>query len=308
MATQTLENMEAENKKFYAKTLLTRLLPKLIFTEVVDKKDLPDHEGDKISFRRFESLEDNDDAILEEGVTPNGTGTSVTEVVATLEQHGDFSIVSDKLCRRGIDPVITEYCALHGERGAKILNRRVRNEMRTGTQVMRPNGRATTDAVLATDKITCDLILDAVTQLRDNDVEPFDDGYYRGLIDAKTAKDIMKDPDWKELITHTGGEEMKKGEVGCIHGVKFKESSLSYSAMNSASTPVKVHHSLIVGKHAVGAVDPDGLKPEIIIKYGEDSGTEDPLNQRNSVGWKADFVAKRLNEKCLIRIEAAATE
>ena len=308
MAMQTLQNTPAENKSFYVKTLLTRLLPKLIFLDIADTTDLPNNEGTTVKWRRFEDLPDDDDAILQEGVTPEGNHSDVTAITAELEQHGDYSVVTDKLKKHGIDPVIVEYSELHGERAAKILNRRVRNAIRTGTQVVRPNGRATADAITSSDKITCDLILDVVTQLRDNNVEPFDDGYYRGLIDAKTAKDIMKDPDWKELVTHTGGEQMKKGEVGCIHGVKFKESSLSYSAMNEAASPVRVHHSIILGKHAVGVVDPDGLKPDIIIKEAEKNGSEDPLNQRNSIGWKLDFATARLNEKCIIRVEAAATE
>ena len=48
-------------------------------------------------------------------------------------------------------------------------------------------------------------------------------------------------------------------------------------------------------------------KPKIIVKRASESGTSDPLEQRNTIGWKNFFTAKRLNEMAMVRIETGAS-
>ena len=65
---------------------------------------------------------------------------------------------------------------------------------------------------------------------------------------------------------------------------------------------------MIIGKDAYGVIDIEGSsKPQTIIKPAGSAGTADPLNQISTVGWKAMFTAKRLNELCMVRIETGAT-
>lgn len=64
----------------------------------------------------------------------------------------------------------------------------------------------------------------------------------------------------------------------------------------------------MLGKDAYGVVDVNGSsKPEIIIKPTGSAGTEDPLNQRASVGWKAMAVTVRLQELAMVCIQSMAT-
>lgn len=51
-----------------------------------------------------------------------------------------------------------------------------------------------------------------------------------------------------------------------------------------------------------------GGKPKIIVKPKGSAGTSDPLDQRSTIGWKAMFAAKRLNELGIVRIETGVTE
>ena len=60
----------------------------------------------------------------------------------------------------------------------------------------------------------------------------------------------------------------------------------------TTNTKGKLHKTLIVGKDAYGVVDVNGSsKPEIIVKPVGSAGTEDPLNQRGSVGYTLAFAA-----------------
>ena len=309
MATQTLAVLTAENKTFYDKTLLSRLLPNLVYAKYGQKRNLPKHEGDTINFRRFNSLSAATTP-LTEGTTPSGSALSVTAITATVAQYGDFIKGSDKLDLLGIDPVITESAALAGEQSALTIDTVTRDVVRQGTTVIRPNNRATIDAITASDKLTSAEIKLAVKKLRKANVKPAEGKFYIGIIDPETAYDLQGDSAWQDLSKYNGGIAIMEGEIGCIHGVRFIETSNVYAANNAADTPVKVHHTVIFGKDAYGCIDVagEGNRPSVIIKAPGSAGTADPLDQVWSVGWKANYTAKRLDENAIVRIEHAATE
>ena len=48
-------------------------------------------------------------------------------------------------------------------------------------------------------------------------------------------------------------------------------------------------------------------KAKIIVKPLGSGGTDDPLNQRATIGWKAMFTAVRLNELGICRVETGAS-
>ncbi len=309
MAVQTIATLTAENKTFYEKTLLSRLTPNLLYAKYGQKKTIPNGEGTTVNFRRFGALPAATTP-LTEGQKPAGSSLSITTVTATLAQYGDYTLISDQLDMAGIDPVITETTALHGEQAALTLDTVVRDVVRAGTNVIRPNGRATIDLITATDKLTSAEIKTAVKKLRKANVKPLEDGMYIGIIDPETAYDLQGDTAWQDVSKYNGGQAIMKGEIGCIHGVRFVETSNVYAANNGASPAVCVHHSVIFGKDAYGVIDLAGQKskPKVIVKPAEASGPDNPLEQYSSVGWKAMFTAVRLQELGIVRIEHSVTE
>ena len=44
---------------------------------------------------------------------------------------------------------------------------------------------------------------------------------------------------------------------------------------------------------------------KMFVKELGSSGSSDPLDQRGSIGWKANVVAKILNQSWMVRIESA---
>lgn len=306
MAVNTLETLSVENKTFYEKTLLKRLLPNLVYYKYAQKKPIPKREGDTVSFRRFNSYPVATTP-LTEGKTPDeGQTLNITELKCTVKQYGDYTLISDKLDMLGIDPVITETSALHGEQAGLTIDTITRETVRTGTNVLRPNSRATTDAVTAADVLTSKEIKFAVRDLRKHNVKPAEGKFYIGIIDSDTALDLQNDPEWQDVSKYNGGQRIIDGEVGSLHGVKFIETSNVYAAENGSGVPV--HHTVIFGANAFGVTEIEGKsKPKIIVKPHGSSGTDDPLDQRASIGWKALLGVIRLDELAIKRIEHACS-
>jgi N4-gp56 family major capsid protein len=304
--TQTYGNLTAEQKTFYDRTLLSRLLPNLTFLKYGQKRPMPKNEGDTINFRRFNSL-DVPAASLTEGVTPDGDNLSITAVTATVAQEGNWVRLSDKISMVGIDPVLTESAALMGENAAKTLETRCADVIFKGTSQQFAGGAASAAAIAAGKVVNSEEIKKAVRTLRNNNAEPLEGGYYIGFCDPSVAYDLQNDSLWQDISKYNGAENIMKGEIGRIHGVRFILTTMCPTDTKTA-TAGTLHKTLIVGKDAYGVVDVNGSsKPEIIIKPTGSAGTEDPLNQRASVGWKAMAVTVRLQELAMVCIQSMAT-
>lgn len=291
--TVTLANTPNENKTFYNRTLISRLTPQLLFCRFGQKKPIPKHEGDKVNFRKFDSLTA---AVtpLTEGVTPKGSSIAVSKVEATVAQYGDFVVLSDKIDMVGIDPVVAETAAVLGEQAGLTVDTIVRNIVVAGTNVQFAGGGVSANKA---NTLNSAEIKKAVRTLKKANAKPMEDGFFVGLIDPETAFDLQNDPLWQDVSKYNGGKAIEKGEIGRIHGVKFYETT-------NIKVASEIHSTMILGKDAYGVCDVEkGSTPKIIVKGADKSGTEDPLNQRSSVGWKTLFTAARLNELAMVRIE-----
>ena len=308
--TQTITNVEGanqlanEDKIFYERALLERLLPELNFYKDAMKKKLPKNSGRTINFRKFNSLT-APSASLSEGVTPEGNNLDVSKIEAVVEQYGDYVIISDLIQTTGIDPVLTETSELLGEEAGVLVDTKIQEGIAKGTNVFYAGGVESRSA-LATNLTGAD-IKKLVRKLKNANAKRFADGFYHMQIDPSIAYDLMEDPFWVDVSKYAKPEQMVKGELGKMHGMKFFEST----NLNTVDVSGKdVHIAYAYGKDAYACVDLENGagKPEIIVKTNGSAGTDDPLNQRASAGWKNCFTAVITQPMALVRVETLVKE
>lgn len=302
-----LNQLAPEDKKFYIRTLIERLLPDLFLYNDAMKKKLPKNQGRTVNWRKFNSLP----AVtvpLTEGKTPDGKDLDVTQVEALLAQYGDYVLTTDLLQTTGIDPVVTEASELCGEQAALSVELALATKLFSGTNVMFAGGKSARTALTASDKITGNDVKKLRRQLKKANARKFSDGYYHAIIDPDMTYDLTNDPEWKDVTKYAKPEQMLKGEIGKMHGFRFMEATAFESVEGTSN--LEVHRALFYGKNSYGAVDLEngGGKPDIIVKPLGSSGTDDPLNQRGSVGWKLPFTCEILQPTALISYECAVTE
>lgn len=298
----------AEDKTFYERALLKRLLPELQFYKDAMKKKLPKNEGRTINFRRFNSLTAPGSS-LTEGVTPDGNDLSVTAITATVAQEGDWVSLSDLIQMTGIDPIVTETSELLGEEAGKVVDTRIQTAISSGTNVFYAGGVSTRAGLesASTKYLTAGDIKKIVRKLKNANAKRFSDGYYHMIIDPDIAYDLMSDSAWVDVTKYCQPEKMEKGELGKMHGMKFYETTnLSIvKSSTTAATQIDVHIAYAYGKDAYACVDLEGGagKPAIIIKPNGSAGSADPLDQKASVGWKNCFTAVITQPLALVRVE-----
>ena len=306
------EGLSAEMKTFYDKTLITLASPYLVHDQFGQKRDIPKNGGKNIEFRKFSTLPK---ALtpLTEGVTPTGNKLNVSTITATVEQYGDYVEQTDLLELTAVDNTIVEATKQLASQAGLTMDTVVRNEIVGGTNVMycpkvSANGTETV--------VTSRSAIDKTALLRVKDVfkaaaelkamnAPKIDGYYVGIIHPYVAYDLMQEAgnQWMEVQKYTTPENMLKGEIGCLGGVRFVESTEA-KIWSEGADGCAVFATLILGADAYGVTSVNGGGIEHIVKqkgYGND-----PLNQRSSVGWKGLKTAKRLVEEYLIRIESGS--
>lgn len=76
---------------------------------------------------------------------------------------------------------------------------------------------------------------------------------------------------------------------------KLTSSSTPKLADAKAAEPLNVHHSFVIGEECLFRIGVDGhTAPQFIKKELGSAGTEDPLNQRQSIGWKIDSLGYKV--------------
>lgn len=300
--------LSAEDKIFYERTLLQRLLPSLMFYNDAEKKKLPKNSGTTMNFRKFDSLTAPSSS-LTEGVTPDGNNLTVSTITAKIAQEGDFVQITDLIQMTGIDPVLTETSELLGEEAGLVVDTRIQTAISKGTNVYFAGG-ATTRAGLesaTTKNLTGDDIKKLVRKLKNANAKRFSDGFYHMIVDPDIAYDLMSDSAWVDVSKYARPEQMVKGELGKMHGMKFYETTnlKIVDSSDTAQSKISVHQAYAYGKGAYSCVNLENGagKPEIIVKPNGSAGTGDPLNQRATAGWKSAFTAVITQPLALVRVE-----
>ena len=302
----------AENRIFYERALLKRLLPALHAYDDAQKYTLPHNSGTTVNWRKFTSLA-IPTAPLTEGVTPDGSSLSVMAVTAEAKEYGDYVVISNLLAKTGIDKAMTEGSVLCGEQAALLIDTVILDAMYATKSVMFAGGKAT-GTIAATDVIKEDDVKKVVLKLKQKNARRFSDGFYHAIVSPEQAYSLMEAQGWIDAAKYGSIRKLLKGELGELHGVRFMEStnikkigSEDDGAHGASSAKIDTADALIYGADSYGVVDMENGagKPGIITKDFGSSGTDDPLNQRASVGWRNLFVAKVLDDDAIIKLTTA---
>ena len=170
---------------------------------------------------------------LTEGVTPDGSGISVSYITKELAQYGDYTTVSDMLDLTAIDDVVLEITDRHGANMGLTLDTVTRNEIQQGKQVLyapaigadgRKTEVTTRGALTAACRLTSEMVAKAATQLKKMNAPTFD-GKYVCILHPSVAFDLRQDEAWIAAHQYAAATELFSGEIGELHGVRFVETT-----------------------------------------------------------------------------------
>jgi len=310
----TTGTIAREVSNFYDRALLERAIPAFVHTRFAQVRDLPANSGTNvIKFRRYGNLTANTTA-LSEGVTPSGTALSVSDLLATVLQYGDYVTITDVVQYETYDPILTETAEILGDQAGDSVDQLMRAVLAAGTTIQYASTAAADTDITATMVLDRAEVKEAVRTLRGNNAKPVTSmidpstGYntvpigrsFLGIVSEDTAYDLDDATGWIPVEKYPNKSSVMMDEIGSLANVRFVMSTNAYVSSGGGAGSVDVHYSLIFGQNAYAMTRISGESLKNIVKPLGSAGTADPLNQRSTSGWKLTFVGKILNQDFLV--------
>lgn len=298
------QDLSPEMKTFYDKNLIRLAEPELVHDQFGQKRPIPGGNGKIIEFRKFNALPSVPaDRILDEGITPNGQFYGVTAITAKIEQYGGYITLSDMLNLTAYDNNMQEVMKLLASQAGQVSDKITRDILAAGTNVSYAGSVSARADLTSADVLTIEDIKKAVRKLKRVNAKTIN-GNFVAIVHPDVAYDLMQDSEWIDANHYAGSGKIFNGEIGKMYGVRFVETTMA-KIVKPSSLPI--YCTLVLAENAFGVTSINNGGIETIVKQLGSGGTADPLNQRSTVGWKLNKVAKILEESYMVRIESAAS-
>jgi len=318
----TRTEIPVENTSFYSRELLERAVAVFLHTSWAQVKDIPGGSGTAlIKFRKYGSLAAQTTA-LTEGVTPLGKKLSTSDITAQVLYYGDYVTTTDVVSIETLDPLLVETAGILGDQVGDSVDQLMRDVLAAGTTVQYASTATTRATVTSAMKFNSTECKEAALTLKLNLAKPMTSrvdpstGYntiplkasFVGIIHPRTTADCEADSAWTPVEKYSNKSDVMPNEVGAFPYVRFVETTnAKVIPAATAGGAVDVYCTLIMGKNAYAMTRISTLTLQNIVKPLGSAGTEDPLNQRATSGWKLSFVGKILQQPWIVRVEHAVS-
>lgn len=292
---------------YYDKLLLNLLVQTdWHHSKFAQERPMPKHAGDTINFRKITKLAPSL-VPLTEGVTPDGLEGGLEAISVSTKQYGEYMMFSDLVDVTMVDPIVKEYTVELARIARELIDTLVRDELNAGSNVFYAGGKASRATLAAGDVPTIDDLRKIVLSMKKNFVKPAKGENFVAFVTPDVAFDLQDDE--KFLKAYEIGQNntpMIKGEIANIYGIHFIEAHNAKVFEDAGASGVDVHSTVVIGQKPYGITKISGEgDTKTIVKGLGSGGTEDPLNQRQSIGFKINaFAVKRLYEEAIVRYES----
>ena len=245
------------------------------------------------------------DAALVEGVTPDGHTNVVKTVTAVPVQLGDYSIISDVLDVETLLPIIAAQGRELANNAGRLIDEFIQDTLANSSIGVIYAGTATARADLtAADTMNLDLILKACTFLASQGQTG---ERFKIIMHPNVFLDYAKSSStntWLNKLIYEDFKGIKDGFVTAGVNYDIYISANVKPFLVDADTDFNVYPTYCFRDGAYGVGTLQNL--QTFYKPFGAAGTEDPLNQRATVGWKCMYGCAVLNDLFIVRIESRA--
>jgi N4-gp56 family major capsid protein len=289
----------------YYDRLLLKMLRQLEFhySKYAVEKSLPKNFGDTINWRRFNKLAVTKRPLVE-GETPEGQTVSGSSVTAVIAQYGNVMYFTDIVDLQQLDKIRQEYTVELGFQAKESLDEIVRD-------VLVAEGSAAFAHAGGSEGLGTN---SAVSALAAADIPRIDDfrkivlgmkksfisgnrkasGKYVALVDPSVMAQLFEDQKVQDFMDFGKTNAMfSDGMVVDMFGIRFEE-VLNAPTSTETTGNVDAYSSIIIGEEAYAITKLEGAGLKVITKGLGSAGVEDPLDQRQSIGWKISGFGARV--------------
>lgn len=303
--------------------------PVLVLERFAKVEQLPKNNGQVIKWRRFVPFAINTTALVE-GVTPAPNQLQYEDVTTMVNQYGGWVSFTDVIIDTHEDPNLQKISMGLGEQAAATKEALIWEELIGGTAVLY-SGAATSrstvhDVVQAADLVAAQRFLKAnrakhITRMLKASqmiaTEPVAPAFV-AFGHSNLEPDLRALPEFVVREKYANMQTISDYEIGKFQDIRFILSPQLTPFWGAGGNPTgvlsrdgvaaDVYPIVIVGQDAFGVVPLRGMDSATVTIQNPKATYEDPLAQRGFASWKMWYVAVRLNEEWMVRLEVAASE
>ena len=303
--------------------------PVLILEKFAKVEQLPKNKGQVIKWRRFVPFAINTTGLVE-GVTPSPNQLQYEDVSTMISQYGGWVSFSDVILDTHEDPNLQKISMGLGEQAASTKEALIWEELVGGTAVLY-SGAATSrltveDVVQPGDLIAAQRFLKAnrakhITRVlkasQNIATEPVAPAFV-AFAHSNLEPDFRSLSEFVVREKYSNMQLLSDYEIGKFQDIRVILSPQLTPFWGAGGNPTgvlsrdgvaaDVYPIVIVGQDAFGVVPLRGMDSASINIQNPKATYEDPLAQRGFASWKMWYVAVRLNEEWMVRVEVAASE
>lgn len=298
--TTTTTQVDPEVNIYFDNILLDREQPYYVHGFFAQERKIPQKNSKTAIFRRYDNLAD---ALtpLTEGVTPAAQQLSKFDITAVVSQYGNVLELSDDVIITVQDETSNEAADILAQNMASTYDKIVRNMLQaTATQIDCINGVngnavtevTTTDMERAVDYLEGNNAKKMAPNIEGRDAfgtAPVWQAYWM-IIHTDLRSDFKNLSNFLATAEYPRQQSVLESEFGSVDEVRLVKTSEAYK--DTSSPPI--YWNFFFGANAYGRIAIDDQSMEMIIKPL--GAGQDPLNQRQSMGWKGRLGAVILDD------------
>lgn len=304
--------------------------PVLMLEKFARIETLPKNKGQLVKWRRFVPFEVNTVALVE-GVTPAPNMLQYEDVSTIVSQYGGWTSFTDVIVDTHEDPNLQKITMGLGEQAGATKEAIIWDELIGGTAVLysgAATSRATVDDVIQAADLTAaqrflkankakhiTKMLKASTNVATEPVAPA----FIAFGHTNLEPDFRALPEFVVREKYSNYAFISDYELGKFQDIRVILSPQlpplwgagaagATGVLSRDGVAADVYPVVIVAQDAYGVVPLKGMDSINIQVKNPTATYEDPLAQRGFASWKMWYVAVRLNEEWMVRIEVAASE
>lgn len=296
------------NHKYYDREFIQVAAPLLVYDMFGERAQVPNNGSNTMVVNKVAKLATLEGSALSEGVTPNGQNFTTTRLEKSFNQYGGYAITTDRLQEETVNGITSEFNRILAEQAGETMNLVCRDDLLGSTNVRYSNAAANRNAFGAastSDHLEGDLSY-MFQSFKNAHVKPFrpmttgspNTGTaptresYPVVIPVEAIGQLegMDDGNGNTFTNtekYAGQKSTWMNEYGSYKQFAFILDTEASVVVNANATPQDVALGLVFGKGAYKTTTLAQGEIKRITKPLGSAGTEDPLDQRASMGWKA---------------------
>lgn len=305
----TTTQVDPEVGIYFDNILLDRHQPYYVHGYFCQERRIPQKNSKTAIFRRFDNLSD---ALtpLSEGVSPNPEQVSKFDITAVVSQYGKVVELSDDVIITVQDQTSNEVADMLAQNMWQTYDAIIRNMLNaTAAQIDCLNG-VNGNAITEITTTDVELAVDYLEQNNAKKLSPNVEGTnafgtapvwaaYWMIISTAIRSDVKNLSNFLSTAQYPRQQSVLEAEFGSLDEVRVVKTSVAYV---DATVSPAVYSNFMFGANAYGRIAIDDQSMEMIIKPL--GAGQDPLNQRQTMGWKGRLGAVILDDSWVVNLRS----